>query len=52
MSYSIHGKIPTPQVVRFEADRPALLDRYDDVRILRQNLLLHQRQKFHLVKTF
>lgn len=45
MSYSIHGKIPTPQVVRFEADRPALLDRYDDVRILRQNLLLHQRQK-------
>tara|TARA_R100001460_G_scaffold15806_2_gene34727 strand:+ start:5917 stop:8313 length:2397 start_codon:yes stop_codon:yes gene_type:complete len=45
MSYSIHGKIPEPQIVRFEADRPALLDRYDDVRILRQNLLLHQRVK-------
>ena len=45
MSYSIHGKIPQPQIVRFEADRPALLDRYDDVRILRQNLLLHQRVK-------
>ena len=45
MSYSIHGKIPTPQVVRFLADRPALMDRYDDVKILRQNLLLHQRVK-------
>jgi hypothetical protein len=45
MSYSIYGKIPSPQIVRFETDRPALLDRYDDVRILRQNLLLHQRQK-------
>lgn len=43
--YSIHGKVPTPQLVRFETDRPALLDRYDDVRILRQILLLHQRQK-------
>ena len=45
MSYSIHGKIPQPQIVRFAADRPALLDRYDDVKILRQNLLLHQRVK-------
>jgi hypothetical protein len=43
--YSIHGKVPTPQLVRFQTDRPALLDRYDDVRVLRQILLLHQRQK-------
>ena len=45
MSYSIHGKTPTPSVVRFLQDRPALLDRYDDVRVLRQNLLIHQRVK-------
>ena len=45
MSYSIHGKTPQPQIVRFLADRPALMDRYDDVKILRQNLLLHQRVK-------
>ena len=45
MSYSIHDKTPTPSVVRFLRDRPALLDRYDDVRVLRQNLLVHQRVK-------
>ena len=45
MSYSIHDKTPTPSVVRFLQDRPALMDRYDDVKILRENLLIHQRVK-------
>jgi len=45
MSYSINGKIPNPNIVRFLTDRPAIMDRYDDVAILRQNLLNHQRVK-------
>ena len=49
MGYSIHGQIPTPQVVRFLTDRPALLDRYDDVEILRQNLLIHNKQQQKII---
>ena len=45
MSYSILGKTPEPQIVRFLTDRPAVMDRYDDVAILRQNLLNYQRVK-------
>ena len=45
MSYSINGKIPSPNLVRFLRDRPTLMDRYDDVAILRQNLLNYQRVK-------
>lgn len=33
MSYSINGKIPNPNIVRFLTDRPAIMDRYDDVAI-------------------
>jgi len=45
MSYSINGKIPNPNLVRFLSDRPTIMDRYDDVAILRQNLLNYQRVK-------
>ena len=49
MGYSIHGQIPTPQIVRFETDRPALLDRYDDIELVRQNLLIHNRLQKKIV---
>ena len=45
MSYSINGKIPNPNLVRFLSDRSTLMNRYDDVAILRQNLLNYQRVK-------